>query len=315
MSSRFHERAMIALIGAVASACGASQPQQSTVVSSADTVSYAVAYPDEVTAAAHSFAEHKLRAHALSIALAEHTPQLKPGDSAGLAYRVIAQADVDGRRQAFVDARRSDVELRAFWDSERGALSARVVSAVKDAQTEAGCTQLDPQPVVQRALRDGLNRPFERRVRDESEAQRLLDQYRAQLTPASWQALQRLASEVSLASYLVNVALIDDVMRLSRMAEEREMAWNTLWYALQEERAFQASQAQAPKSAAVQASQERTARIEKSRAAMPVSNAKADGELFGYAEQLQLAIDEYNVARRSILAAFSPPARPAAAAK
>jgi hypothetical protein len=283
------------------------------VVSSADTVGYAIAYPDQVASAASSFAEHKLRAHELSIALTEHTPQLKAGDNGGLAYRVIAQADADGRREAFVQARRNDVELRSFWDSERGTLSARVVSAVKDAQTEAGCTQFDPQPVIQRALRDGLNRPLERRVRDESEAQRLLEQYRAYLTPASWQALQRLAAEVSFASYLVHVALVDDVTRLSRMVAERDQAWSTLWYALQEEQAFQASQAQSPKSAAVQASQERIARIQKSRAAMPMSNAKADNELFGYAEQLQLASDEYTIARQSILVAFSPTAAQAPA--
>ena len=306
MSSGFYERVAFALVGALVSACGASQQPRSTVVSSADTVGYAIAYPDDVANAANSFAEHKLRAHRLSIALTEHTPQLKAGDSTSLAYRVIGQADADGRRQAFVQARRDDVELRSFWDSERGPLSARIAIAVKEAQTEAGCAQFDPQPAIQRALRDGLNRPLDRRVRDESEAQRLLDQYRASLTPSSWQALQRLAAEVSLASYLVNVALVDDVTRLSRLADEREPAWNTLWYALQEEQAFQASQAQAPKSSAVQASQERSARIERSRAAMPSSNAKAENELFGYAEQLQLAVDEYNVAKQSILTAFSP---------
>jgi hypothetical protein len=286
-----------------ASACGGGNRLKPTTVPSTDGVGYAVRYPDALATAADSFAAHKRQAQQLSRSLPEHTPKLQNGDDRTLLQRVVDYADVDGRREWVGRARQNERAIRAYWESERAAIGARTASAVQKQVKEAGCADLDPQPVVQHALRDGFERQLERRMRAESEAQRVLDQYRPQLTAATYASMQRLVDEIISASYLVYVALPEDVVELQRLQAEQNDVSATLQRGLNDERVIQAS---GVKGADLKASQDRVQRIEASRAGLAASNAKLENELRDYMGQLKQAQDSYERARLSVRDALGP---------
>jgi hypothetical protein len=76
------------------------------------------------------------------------------------------------------------------------------------------------QPNVQQALRTGYDRQLERRLHAHSEALRTLDKYKSRLSAAAFAATQRLVEHIALDSYLVNVALAEDVNALNQRAGE-----------------------------------------------------------------------------------------------
>lgn len=285
-----------------ACACGGSNRLKPTTLPSTDGVGYAVRYPEALASAADGFAAHKRQAQQLSSGLREHTPKVQPADNRTLLQRVVDYADVDGRRDAVGRARQDERAIRAHWERERGAIGARATSAVQKQLTEAGCTNVDPQPTIQHALREGFERQLERSMRAQSEAQRVLDQYRAQLTAASYTAMQRLVDEIISASYLVYVALPEDAAELQRLQREQSEVMNTLQRGLNDERVIQASS----KGTELKASQERAQRIEASRAALAASNAKLDEELRDYADQLTRAQDEYERQLLAVRDALGP---------
>jgi len=297
LSFALHLGSVAALVAL--SAC-ASQPQKPTLISSADGLGYALRYPATATEAAADFAEHKRRAHELSGALQPHTPVLKPGDDGALAVYVLDQADADGRRESLARARQQDRAFRALWEAERGAIAARTAAAVKKQQNDAGCTEVDSQAAIQRSLREGFDRQLEKRLRAESESQRMLEQTRSRFTPSTWTALQRLSAEVSLASYLVYVAMIEDTSRLAHLAEERDTVESTLTSARDRER----TQLAALDKNAQTASRERLRQIDASLAALPASAQRVDRELEDYTERLRLAYDEYQRALNASRAAL-----------
>src|SRR5689334_19582412 len=110
------------------SACAAQKLQPMTV-SSTSSVGYALGYPEALHTAAGSFNEHKARAHELSSKLVAGAPKPRPNEDRGVLLHVVDQADADGRREQNVQARRSERQLRAFWEAERGHIGARVGSA------------------------------------------------------------------------------------------------------------------------------------------------------------------------------------------
>lgn len=301
---------MLSLFILSGSACGGGNRLKT--VTSADAVGYAVRYPDALSSASDSFAAHQRQAQQLSSGLPAHTPEVKAGDDRVVLQRVVDYADVDGRRESVVRAQQNERAVRSYWESERGAIGARVTSAAQKQLADAGCTNnVDPQPAVQQALREGFERQLDRRMRAESEAQRVLEQYRPQLTAATYTSMQKLVDEIMLASYLVYVALPEDAAELQRLQREQSTVVATLERAQNDEQALQASGA---KGAELKASQERVQRIEGSRATLAASSAKADALVRSHEQQLKQTQDDYERARLAARDRFAPPPPAATAA-
>jgi hypothetical protein len=298
-------------LGSAAVGCASTQLRP-TMVSPADATGYAVRYPDALSTDATSFAAHKRQAHALSASLTTGLSELKPSDDRMLLSRVVDQADADGRRESFAQAERNDRALRTFWEEERGPISARVAAATQKQVSEAHCTLADTQPSVQQALRAAYERQLERRLRAQSEAQHILERYKSRLTANSLTAMQKLADNVALDSYLVNVALPEDVNALNHRVAESTQVDTTLQHALAEERALQA---RAAKGAEQKAITERIQQVNASRIALGPSLDQAQRELSDQQAQLQLARDAYvqaiNAIKTELAAAPAPTKAPA----
>ena len=309
----------VSILLLAATGCASNQLQP-TIVSSGDATGYAVQYPEALAAETSAFAAHKKKAHELSSSISTHTRDWKPSDDRPLLSRIVDYADVDGKREDYAGAARSDRSLRTFWDDERGPISARVAAATQKQVTEAKCTVADTQPSVQQALHAGVDRQLERRMRAHSEAQRVLDKYKARLSANQYAAMQKLVDDIALNSYLVNVALVEDVNALNHHVSEASSVDSTLQRALDEEHGLASIAQRGPEQ---KAAQERVQQINASRAALSVSRDKAQRELTDYQAQLQLARDEYVHALEALKASLdtnatnkaAPQAPPRAAAQ
>jgi hypothetical protein len=283
------------IVAVLLSACAA-QKLQPVTVSSASSTGYALGYPDSLRTAADSFARHKQQAHALSSKLVSEAPQPKPTEDRSLLLAVIDQADADGRREDNVQTQRTDRELRKFWDAERSHIAARVDTAVQKQLSEANC-KVETQAAVSQALRDAVSRQLDKRGRKTSEAQRYLDQIKPQLSAATWNAAEDSADDVTLTSYIVYVALVDDVLELQRLRNEHDAVVATLQDALTRERAAI--------SGTTPASRKRVQLLESRLAAVRNESLASDDALRDYEAQLKQARSEYEQALAALRAALT----------
>jgi len=294
------KRLFCALTLAVVPACAGSH--QTKVVSASDSAAYAAHYVDALDAATKRLQTDQQRAHELATTLPTRARELAPHVDRELALRVVDEADRAGRSASYVRAQNDDRTLRAFWEDERAGLGARVSSAAQKQATDAGCTQtFESNGDVQHALRDGVDRQLERRLRAASEAQRTLELSKARLAPGRLVALQRLADDLSSASYLGNVGIDEDTRELDRYLRERGDVEKTLDRMLDDERALQ----RAPQKPAEQrASQDRVVQLEKLRASLPARETAANDALGDSERAVRLAQDEYDNTIELIKATF-----------
>lgn len=302
-------RILLGLFSLTVCACAAQKLQPATV-SSANSTGYALSYPETLHSAADSFTSQSQKAHDLSSKLVRAAPKPKAGEDRALLVQVVEQADADGRREVNVQALRSDRNLRTFWDAERGHIGARVAGAAQKQVTDGGCNNVQTQAAVQQALRESVTRQLQKRTQRTSEAQRYLEQIKPQLSPATWNAAEESAQDITLASYLVYVALVDDVLELQRLRNERDAVVSTLQGALDRERAAAAQSGRANAKAA-EASQKRQELIANRLAATHNESLAIDRLLSSYEPRLKQARTEYEQALAGVKASLSPaPQRP-----
>jgi hypothetical protein len=287
----------------VLSGCAA-QKLQPVTVSSTSSAGYAIGYADALHAAADSFNEHKTEAHALSSKLVREAPKPRASDDRGLLLHVVDQADADGRRDQNVQARRSERQLRAFWEAERGQIGARVSNAAQKQVSESGCENVQTQAAVNQALRESVARQLDKRTRKASEAQRILEQSKDRLSASTLNATQESADDITLASYLVYVALVDDVLELQRLRNERDAVVGTLQDSLQRERA--AAQSGKLSSRELEAGEKRQQLLSSRITAAQNESVTADRMLADYEAQLKQARAEYGQALAGVRASIAP---------
>jgi len=286
------------------SACAAGKLQPVTV-SSTSSARYALDYPETLHAAANSFNEHKAEAHELSSALVRQAPRPKTDEERGILLQVVDQADADGRREQNVQARRSERQLRAFWEAERGHIGARVGGAAQKQVSEGGCENVQTQAAVQQALRESVSRQLDKRTRKASEAQRILEANKDRLSTTSYNTAEESADDITLASYTVYVGLVDDALELQRLRNERDAVIATLRDNLQRERA--AAEGGRLSSREREASEKRQQLLANRINAAQSESVTANRALSDYESQLKLARSEYEQALAGVRAAIAPP--------
>lgn len=284
------QRALVALV--LLSACA--HRQGAALHSSADGTSYALRYPQLLAAARSALAEDEQRAHELNAGLAKVT-QIKLAEPT-LPRRVVDEADAAGTSDGYAEARGSERDVAQFWSEERVALGARASAAAQKELEGGQCADKDLGPALQHSLKDGLDKPLERRLRANNEAQRTLEIHKARLAPGTLPAWQRAADEIALASHYAYVTLPTDAERLARLLDEQRSVESTLSRALDDERKIQT----APQPGEQKASQERVIEIEKVRAAVSPELEQARKVSDAARERLRAAQDEYQAALKSL---------------
>ena len=264
----------IALCGSAG--CASKRPEP-IMAPSAGLPSYAIGYPERLSAETAVLVADKQQAHDLSEKMATRPTELKPGANPELLLVIVKQADEAGRSEAFVQANAEARELRAFWEEERGPITARVNGAAQKHLTEANCgpcAQTDLGGPLSYALSNGIDKQLEKRLRACNEAQRTIELNKDGLGNGNVAPVQKLADDIALTSYQVNVALPQERNRIDSLLDEQDDIESTLTRAIEWEQAYQATNRSA---ADKKDSQERLAVLEKSRAAVApaVTNAEA----------------------------------------
>jgi hypothetical protein len=295
-------RACFALV--LLSAC-ARNGNDATLHSSANGTSYALRYPQLLAAARQTLADDQKRAHELSVGLAK-VNEIKLADPS-LPRRVVDEADAAGTTEGYDRARGTERDVALVWSEERAGLGARTSAAVQK-ELDGGCGEKDLGPTLQHALKDGLDKPLERRLRATNEAQRTLELHKARLAPGTLPAWQRAADEIALASHYAYVALPADVRALQRLLDEQSRVEATLGRAIDDERKIQTE----PHAGEQKASQDRVVEIEKVRAAVTPEVEQARSANGAAKALVQTAQDEYVAALKTIRARLesAPPAEP-----
>jgi predicted XRE-type DNA-binding protein len=275
---------------------------QPVVVSSASGLGYATRYPDILGAEVDHFVKDKQQAHALTGTLAQQAPKPKPEEDRGLLLRVVDEADTDGRRDSYAQAQRSERHVVAFWESERAAIGSRVGGATQKQAEAAGCTQLESQATVQQSLREGVTRQLEKSALKDSEAQRLLELMKPRLSAATWNGMQHTADDVTRASYLVYVGLLEDATELQRLVAEYPTVSASLQGAQQAEQSLQSTRLSAND---LKASQSRAQQWAARLTAAADNKARAEKELENYEVEVQNARTQYEQARAALRNRFT----------
>jgi hypothetical protein len=271
--------------------------------SSADAAGYAAAYPERIAERTATLKADAQRARSLNAELAARDKDLPLEVDPEFLLAVVEAADKTGRSEAFVAADHEARTVRGFWDEERGTIIGRAANAAQKQAADAGCPQeLDVGPQLNHAVKDGVEKQLEKRLRDSSEASRLIEAHKATLGPANVQRVQKVADDVTYASYLVNVAVVEDRDSIEHLNRERGDVESALRRALEDEQHFRERDAKSP--AEKRASEERTARLEKSRVALAPAGDKAEAAVRDLDPAVVQARDEYENALQKLLDAL-----------
>jgi hypothetical protein len=252
----------------VLAACADKQPKP-IMASAAGLPSYAIRYPDQLTVETNLLVVDKQQANEQSQKLSARTSELKPGADPTVVLAVVQQADHAGRTEAFARVNAEARNLRAFWEEERGPISARANGAAQKQMSEGNCgtcSQLELGGTLSYAVGAGIDKQLEKRLHAANEAYRTIEYNQDRIGAANVPTVQKLADDIALTSYQVNVALPQARDRIDPLLAERDDVDETLVRALEWERNQQAGIRSANDK---RDSQERIALLEKSRAAIP----------------------------------------------
>lgn len=293
--------------------CASKQPTP-IVNSSAGAAGYALGYPEALTGASATLVQDMTQASLISQKLRGRASDLKPGADPKLVLFIVEQSDAAGRGEAFASAHADEAALRDFWEDERAPLSGRVSGAAQKQVTEAGCTTpVEVGGAVSYALKEGVDRQLEKRLRAHNEAHRTIERNKVALGQGNVSVVQKLADDVAMASYLVNSALVEDRDRVQRMMAEQGDVDSTLEDAIEYEREWQT---QTPTTGAdLKASLELVASLEKSRAAIPAAAASGESALKDINVEIEAARKNYQTALETLQDTLGaqpapPPAKP-----
>jgi hypothetical protein len=256
-------------------ACADKQPKP-VMVSAAGLPSYAITYPDRLNAETTLLVADRQQATDQSQKLSARTRELKPGADPAAVLAVVQQADNAGRTEAFARANEEARSLHAFWEEERGPITARVKGAAQKQLTEGNCgacSQLDMSGTLGYAVGAGIDKQLEKRLRANNEAYRTIEYNEGRIGAGNVPTVQKLADDIALTSYQVNIALPQARDRIDALLAEQDDVDATLERAIEWERNYLAGN---PSAVDKRNGQERLALLEKSRAAIAPAVAGAE---------------------------------------
>jgi len=184
------------------------------LASSSGQTNYAVHYSDELGASAKAVTDAQTREKTLSAGFAARVDELKKPDW-DRVQSIIDDSDAAGRSADFADAHADADAVRDFWERDKDAITGRVVGNVQHTTKEAGCTADVAGPTAF-ALNEGITKQLQKRLRSKNEAFVTIERYRTSMGPQNAAALEKLADDISQASYDVNGRLVTTSVEISK---------------------------------------------------------------------------------------------------
>lgn len=291
------------LIGtALLLAACAPPPKEPVLASSAGEPAYALKYSAELGTEAKGIGEDQEQEHKLSAAFGAHVDDLKKPDW-DLVRSTVTESDEAGKSADFADAHGEVDAVRVFWGDEKGTLDSKVAGgaqyAFKQAACTTGCTNVDVGGPAAFALNEGMDKELQKRLRAANGAFVLLTRQHSALGAANVAALEKLADDVSQASFLVHVDLIVRRDRLRRLIADQSDVQATLDRFVQDEKAYQAQPGRTD--ADKKASEDRIAAATKSKSDIDAAAAQAQAAAKDLDQQITATTKDYDDALKTLL--------------
>jgi hypothetical protein len=180
----------------------------------------------------------------------------------------------------------------AFFDAEKDEINRKVAGSVAFAAKKKGCDE-GIAGAAPAALKDVVEKQLEKELHDGSEAQQVVDRYRGELGKENAATLEKQADDISLASYLVHIAIVEDKLRIVRMAAEADQIKKTADDSIAAERDAQASNKKMS-DADKKASEARISEMNKSKASIDAAVQQAQAVLPNLEDEIKKIQKEYD---------------------
>jgi hypothetical protein len=266
--------------------------------SSSGQTAYAIHYNEELTSATKAIADAQAREKTLSAGFAAHVDELKKPDWQKVEL-VIDDSDEAGKSADFADAQGDATVIKGFWESEKNEITAKVSGNAQHTMKQAGCSAEVAGP-ISFALNDAITKQLQKKLRSKNEAFVVLERYKTSLGPQNVASLEKLADEISEASYDVRVLMVVQHNRVKRLAGDKDDVKKTLDRFIQEETAFQneAGRTDGEK----KASQDRVTAANKNKAEIDAVASQADAVSKEADKAIDASTKDYEEALKSLKA-------------
>ncbi len=272
VSVRTHFTRSLACFGFLALvACNSQKPEPLTA-SSASQATYAEHYPDDLATSRQRFVDGETDARSVMQGMETYPDELKNTDYNGV-LEVVTKADEDGRSEAYAQQYAEAETVMRFLSEDKDKLNQQVAGSVRYVLKEKGASQeaIDAGgSAAVRGMEKGVAKQLEERVRSASEAQRYIEDNEESLGKQNIEKLKKQADDISRASYIANVAVVEQQRKLEAQVAEASDVKKTLDSTIEKEKAVAAD----PKTSA-----SRKAIAEKRAAAAEAARGKLDSEV------------------------------------
>lgn len=235
MSTRLPFIALLLL--AVGAGC---QKQENTAITapSSDQPGYAARYPDTMAKVRGRYAEQESRARRAMGTFGQFPAELdKP--SWPDVLKVYEAADAAGKSSEYVSRLHEANTVNEFFTEEKEEINKKVAGAAQYTAKQKGCTA-DLYGSTSGALEKAVEKQLEKRLRERNEAHRYIDENEDALGKPNREKLEKQADEISLSSYLVNVAGEETKQELTDLVAEANDVKSTLERTITESKAVAA---------------------------------------------------------------------------
>jgi hypothetical protein len=290
------------LVGIALLVAACSKPEKVPVLaSSAGQPVYAIRYSDELGASTRAVGDDQDQAHKLTSGWGAHVDDLKKADW-DLVRAVVDDSDEAGKSASFAEVHGEVDSVRSFWTDEKPTLDSKVAGgaqyAMKQAPCASGCTGVDVGGAASFALNEGMDKELQKRLHAGNDAFVLIERQRTALGPQNASTLEKLADDVSQASYLVHVDLPVQLDRLKRLLADQKDVATTLDRFANDERTYQSQPGRTD--AEKKASDERISEANKSKAGIDAAATQAQTAVKTADQTIAQATKDYDDALKAL---------------
>jgi hypothetical protein len=217
--------------------CNNTNQKGPVIASSAQHITYAAKYPDTLGKASDGLGEQDAEIKKLTDEFGKYADELKdpPWDKVGEVYE---KADETGKSSAYVERSRQLNGAKQFFEDNKEEIEKKVAGSAQYAAKQKGCKS-DVGGAAIHGMKEGIKEQLLKKEREVSEAHLMLERYQTTFGKENLSHLEKHADNISRASYMVNIVMVEKQMKLRDMIKDSEQVKSTLNRFIKEEEEFQ----------------------------------------------------------------------------